>query len=91
MSDSSITRLEAFAATRYGVFTLADGANHAVSARMIETRVASRRWTRVLPRVFRVTAVPITFRQRALAAAATGRISPERGCGRSTAPPARWL
>ncbi len=68
MSDSPVTRLEAFAATRYGVFTLADAADHVVSARMIETRVASARWTRVLPRVFRVTAVPITFRQRALAA-----------------------
>ncbi len=68
MPESSVVRLEAFAATRYGVFTLADGADHAVSARMIETRVASGRWTRALPRVFRVTAVPITFRQRALAA-----------------------
>ena len=68
MSDSSVTRLEAFAATRYGVFALDDGTDHAVSARMIATRVASGRWTRVLPGVFRVTAVPITFRQRALAA-----------------------
>lgn len=68
MPDLSVTCLEALAATRYGVFTLTDAADHAVSARMIDTRVASGRWTRMLPRVFRVTAVPTTFRQRALAA-----------------------
>lgn len=68
MSDSSVTRLERFASTRYGIFTPDEAARHEVTSRMVERRVESGRWDRVLPGVYRVAAVPKRFRQRALAA-----------------------
>ena len=81
MSDSPIASLERFAAARHGVFTLGEAIDHEVSRRTIDRCIGSERWTRILPRVFCVTAVPKTFRQRALAATlwSSGRASHTTG------------
>ncbi len=77
MSTSPVTQLERFAAQRYGVFTATEAEAHHVSRRMISARLDNGRWQRVLPNVYRVSAVPVSFRQRCLAATlwAGGRLS----------------
>jgi very-short-patch-repair endonuclease len=55
-------------ARQQGVITVQQAAEFGISSQAIARRVASGVWARVMPRVYRVTAVPETFRQSCLAA-----------------------
>src|SRR5437868_2598687 len=54
-------RLAIVAAAQQGVFTRAQAIDAGFSPGQIERRVGSRAWTRVLPRVYRMSATPDAF------------------------------
>jgi very-short-patch-repair endonuclease len=61
--------IEELAATQFGVFARAQAVTLGATRSMIDHRVKVGAWSLVLPNVYRVTAVPRTKRQRAMAAA----------------------
>jgi very-short-patch-repair endonuclease len=55
-------------ASQLGLISASQAGSYGISASGITRRVASGEWTRVLPRVYRLTAAAVTVRQSALAA-----------------------
>ena len=63
--DEAISRL---AASQHGCFSRPQVHDAGMTDRMIASRVASGRWLRVEAGVYRIAGVPVTWKQRALAA-----------------------
>ena len=68
MSALTITAVEALAARQFGVFTRSQALALGVGPNSLRRCLGAGRWSRVLPTVYRVTAVPVSYRQRAMAA-----------------------
>jgi very-short-patch-repair endonuclease len=54
---------------QFGLITTKQADEHGIGPSAISRRLESGEWTRVLPSVYRITAAPVTRRQRALGAA----------------------
>lgn len=61
-------QMAAIFARQHGLITRADAVAAGATPEMIESRRRSGRWVRVAPGVYRLAGVPVTWRQRALAA-----------------------
>lgn len=65
-------RLEAVALPQHGAFSQDQALGAGFTPSAIARRVASGEWVRMLPRTYRIAAVPRTWRQRAMAACLWG-------------------
>src|SRR4051812_37744418 len=66
--------IAALARTQYALFTGKQAQTIGVTPKTMRTRLASGRWERVHPGVFRVAGAPLSWKGRALAACLTAEL-----------------